>query len=409
MLKKEELKKVLIPSIVLIVIEVMCFIIISNIQYKKYEDITNNTIANIINEVMKKYPETNEEEIIKILNDTKKEENENSNIVSIVENYGYQNQETYIKKLEENMNKSSIINIIFIVFFSIFLTMLFLIYNSRKNKKIKDINKYLNEINNKNYELQIKENGEDELSKLRNELYKTTILLKQTAQNSEEEKVALSNSLADISHQLKTPITSIRIMLDNIEENPQMDVNTKNEFIKEISTQIDWISSLIISLLKLAKFDAGSIIMKDEMVNVKELVDNVISNLAIMLELKGIQIEENIDTNITINADYKWQLEALTNIIKNAIEHSYENSKIYIIVEDNSVFTKIKIIDEGEGIAKEDLKHIFQRFYKAKSASESSIGIGLSLSKTIIEKENGYIKVDSEEGKHTTFEIKYLK
>ena len=188
-----------------------------------------------------------------------------------------------------------------------------------------------------------------------------------------------------------------------------MDNHTKAEFIQEISKQIDWISSLIISLLKLAKFDAGSIVMNDTEINIKKLIDNVLENLGIMLELKNIRVEEKIDDNVIIKADYKWQLEAITNIVKNAIEHSKENSCIHIEVENNSIFVKIKIIDEGEGIEKEDLKHIFERFYKAKKSSESSIGIGLSLAKTIIEKENGYISAKSKIGKGTEFEIKYLK
>ena len=128
-----------------------------------------------------------------------------------------------------------------------------------------------------------------------------------------------------------------------------------------------------------------------------------------MIDIKNIKIEEKIDEDVILRADYNWQLEALTNIIKNCIEHSKEDSKIKIEVENNSIFVKIKITDEGEGIAKEDLSHIFERFYKSKQVSENSIGIGLSLAKTIIEKENCYIKVDSELGKGTTFEIKYLK
>ena len=271
------------------------------------------------------------------------------------------------------------------------------------------MNDNINEVNRGNYKLKIEDNGEDEISRLRNELYKTTILLRETAENSEKEKVSLSNSLADISHQIKTPITSMRIMLDNIEDNPNMDSKTREEFIKEISKQVEWISSLVISLLKLAKFDAGAIVMKNETVRVKELIEKSVSNLAIILDIKNIKIVSNIDENATIFADYNWQLEAITNIIKNAAEHSENNSKIYINVVNTSVFIKIQIKDEGEGISKKDMNHIFERFYKSKNSSENSIGIGLSLAKTIIEKANGYIKVESEEGKGTMFEIKYLK
>lgn len=408
MINKTSIKQIIIPGIVLICIAILSFFIVTTIQNKKYEKIVNETISNFIDEIMEKYPETSEDDIIKILNDIENT-NEQKEKMKILKKYGYTNNLSYIKKLENEMYSNMKFNIVVICVFGILILTIVLIYNRKKEREIKKINKYLNEINNGNYELKIEENCEDELSKLKNELYKTTVLLRETAENSEQEKINLSNSLADISHQIKTPLTSIRIMLDNIEENPDMDSKTREEFIEDISKQIEWISSLVISLLKLAKFDAGAIKLNDQEVNVKKLINHVLSNLAILLDIKNIKIEQKIDDDTIIKADYNWQLEALTNIIKNAIEHSNENGTIHIYVENNSVFVKIKIRDEGEGINKKDIKHIFDRFYKAKKSSENSIGIGLSLAKTIIEQENGYIKVDSEVDRGTTFEIKYLK
>ena len=404
MINKESFKKVVITGLILILISSLTIFIVLTIQYKNYEKIVNLTVSKLIDEIMKKYPETDEQELIRIINSENQEQKD-----EVLSKYGYTNNISYIKELENSMNTSIRINIAIIVLLGVIAIIVALIYTNKRDKSLRSINKYLDKVNNGNYELKIEDNGEDEISRLRNELYKTTILLRESAENSEKEKTNLSNSLADISHQLKTPLTSIRIMLDNIEENPNMDEKTRNEFIEEISRQIDWISSLVISLLKLAKFDAGAIIMQDTQINVKKLIDNVINNLAIMIDIKNIKIEEKIDEDVILRADYNWQLEALTNIIKNCIEHSKEDSKIKIEVENNSIFVKIKITDEGEGIEKEDLSHIFERFYKSKQVSENSIGIGLSLAKTIIEKENGYIKVDSELGKGTTFEIKYLK
>ncbi len=286
---------------------------------------------------------------------------------------------------------------------------MYLFYICIQERKIKEINEYIRGVNNKNYTLKIEDNEDGELSRLRNELYKTTVLLKESAEISETEKENLSLAIADISHQLKTPLTSIRIMLDNISDNPNMEQDIRNDFIKEISKQVDWISSLVISLLKMARFDAGTIKMDNKEINVNALIKNIISNLAILIELKEIEIVTCIDAKATFFGDYKWQQEAITNIIKNAIEHSKPKSKIYITTENTSVFLKIKIRDEGMGISKEEQKHIFERFYKSKNSSEDSIGIGLSLAKTIIEKNNGYIKVDSELDKGTTFEVKYLK
>ena len=377
---------------------------LSQIQYEKYTNQMNIVIAEIVDKIVEKYPDIEEEEIIKILNGTEQGQKK-----YILEKYGYTQNTVAIEEISKERSSYIKIDIAIIIAGGIVVTIVLLSYNKKREEKISDINSYIGKVNRGNYELKIEENGEDELTKLRNELYKTTVLLRETAENSEKEKTNLSNSLTDISHQLKTPLTSIRIMIDNIQNNPDMDEKTRNEFIEDISKQIDWISSLVISLLKLAKFDAGSIVMRDEEINVKKLIQNIISNLAILIDIKDIKIEENISEQITLFADYNWQLEALTNIIKNCVEHSFDGGKIKIEAEGNSVFTKIIITDEGEGIEKKDLNRIFERFYKSAKSSENSIGIGLALAKTIIEKERGYIKVESEVGKGTKFEIKYLK
>lgn len=400
----KEKNKILIFGLCYIIITIFVFLMLSQIQYEKYTNQMNIVIAEIVDKIVEKYPEVEEEEIIKILNGT-----EQSQKKYILEKYGYTQNTVAIEEISKERSSFIKIDIAIIIAGGIAVTIVILSYNKKREEKISDINRYIGKVNSGNYELKIEENGEDELTKLRNELYKTTVLLRETAENSEKEKTNLSNSLTDISHQLKTPLTSIRIMIDNIQNNPDMDEKTRNEFIEDISKQIDWISSLVISLLKLAKFDAGSIVMRDEEINVKKLIQNIISNLEILIDIKDIKIEENISEQITLFADYNWQLEALTNIIKNCVEHSFDGGKIKIEAESNSVFTKIIITDEGEGIEKKDLNRIFERFYKSAKSSENSIGIGLALAKTIIEKERGYIKVESEVGKGTKFEIKYLK
>lgn len=400
----KEKNKILVFGLCYIIIAIFVFLMLSQIQYEKYTNQMNIVIAEIVDKIVEKYPDVEEEEIIKILNGT-----EQSQKKYILEKYGYTQNTVAIEKISKERSSFIKIDIAIIIAGGIAVTIVILSYNKKREEKISDINRYIGKVNSGNYELKIEENGEDELTKLRNELYKTTVLLRETAENSEKEKTNLSNSLTDISHQLKTPLTSIRIMIDNIQNNPDMDEKTRNEFIEDISKQIDWILSLVISLLKLAKFDAGSIVMRDEEINVNKLIQNIISNLAILIDIKDIKIEENISEQITLFADYNWQLEALTNIIKNCVEHSFDGGKIKIEAESNSVFTKIIIADEGEGIEKKDLNRIFERFYKSAKSSENSIGIGLALAKTIIEKERGYIKVESEVGKGTKFEIKYLK
>lgn len=401
--KNRNSRKTIILGIIVIMLSTGIFWIINNIQYRKYLKIVNAKIDNIISQVIEKYPDITEEEVLEILKNNEKPES------SVLEKYGYTPDISYIKTLGEQIETNKKQNIALVIIFGTVSLGIYLIYVITQEKKIAEINEYIKQINNKNYILKIEENDNGELSKLRNELYKTTVLLKETAEISEKEKENLSTATADISHQLKTPLTSIRIMLDNIQDDPDMEKEVREDFLIEISKQIDWISSLVVALLKIAKFDAGTIKMENNEINAKNLIDNIVSNLAILMELKNIEIITNVDEKATFIADYKWQQEALTNILKNAIEHSKHNSRIYITVENTNLFLKIIIKDEGSGIDKEDLKHIFQRFYKTKNSSENSIGIGLPLAKAIIEQSNGYIKVETKYGEGTSFEVKYIK
>lgn len=403
LLKRKTLIKVLLTNIVIVLLFIIIFVVVIKMQNKVYSKIVNEKINDIINNVMEKYPEVKEEDILKIIN------NRDDSSENILEKYGYDDELSYIKELRENINKNLINTAVLIGIFGIASLSIFMRYVLIQEKELKEINEYIKEVNNKNYSLKIEDNKDGELSRLRNELYKTTVILREAAENSEEEKEKLSIAIADISHQLKTPLTSIRIMLDNISDNPDMPQEIREDFIQDISKQVEHMSSLVISLLKTAKFDAGTIKMENEEIDAKKLIDSVINNLAILIEIKEIEVITKIDEKAIFIADYKWQQEALTNILKNAIEHSQPKSNIYIIVENTSIFLEIKIKDEGQGIEQKDLKHIFERFYKAKNCNEDSIGIGLSLAKTIIEQNNGYIKATSEVGKGTLFEIKYIK
>lgn len=403
LLKRKTLIKVLLTNIVIVLLFIIIFVVVIKMQNKVYSKIVNEKINDIINNVMEKYPEVKEEDILKIIN------NRDDSSENILEKYGYDDELSYIKELRENINKNLINTAVLIGIFGIASLSIFMRYVLIQEKELKEINEYIKEVNNKNYSLKIEDNKDGELSRLRNELYKTTVILREAAENSEEEKEKLSIAIADISHQLKTPSTSIRIMLDNISDNPDMPQEIREDFIQDISKQVEHMSSLVISLLKIAKFDAGTIKMENEEIDAKKLIDSVINNLAILIEIKEIEVITKIDEKAIFIADYKWQQEALTNILKNAIEHSQPKSNIYIIVENTSIFLKIKIKDEGQGIEQKDLKHIFERFYRAKNCNEDSIGIGLSLAKTIIEQNNGYIKATSEVGKGTLFEIKYIK
>lgn len=398
-------KKLIIAILITTIIAITANIFITINKLETYQNKVNIVIANIVGEIQEKYPGVKEEEIISILN----MKNDSLKIgYNILEKYGIDDTILYINGFEEQKKDILIINSITMILLIAVVLLILFINSKNREKKYAKIIKYIEEVNRKNYDLKIEENSEDELSHLSNELYKITVMLKEQAEESIKDKKSLQTSIEDISHQLKTPLTSMSIMLDNIRENPNMDEKTRQTFIYEISRQIDWIKWLVISLLKLAKLDSNTAVFIKKEINVEELIQDVVKNLAIPLEIKGQNLIIK-GTKAKFIGDYNWQLEALTNIVKNCIEHTPENKKIFIDFEENNFYTKIVIRDEGIGIAKEDVKHIFERFYKGKNSSENSVGIGLALAKTIIEKDNGYITCNSKVGEGTTFEIKYMK
>ncbi len=404
MKNKIELKKMCITSCIVIIIFLITLSILIYKQYKTYTYNFNQKIAGIIDDVLEKYPDIEKREIVEILNSSDKTNNE------ILREYGIElDKDSVILENNTDFQKFIIIDINTLILFILILSIIFFKYNHSESKKINEITKYIEEINRGNYKLNIEENTEDELSILKNELYKITIMLKEVAENSQKDKTTLKDSLSDISHQIKTPITSILIMLDNILSDENMPEDIKKDFIKDIKREIINIKFLVESILKLSKIDSNSIKFIKKEVFIKDIINEAVKNVSMLSELKNIEIIVSGDDSIKTICDLKWQVEAITNILKNCIEHSYENRKIYINYNQNNMYTELKIEDNGTGIDAKDLPHIFERFYKGKNSSSDSVGIGLALSKSIIESNNGYIQVDSELNKGTTFIIKYLK
>ncbi len=403
MKNKIKLKKYFINSLFIMLFFIVIIIFVKSYEYQCLTKINNEKIMMIISEVTNKYPLVSEKEINDIINSKNGKINEEFfkkyNIDILKDNIVIENNNIYQKFI--------IIDFFICLLLVTSLFVNFYIYNKERDKELKKINKYLEEINNKNYSLEINELSEDELSILKNELYKITVLLRENADNSLKDKKELKKSLEDISHQLKTPLTSILIMLDNLEDN-NLDAKVREEFLRDIKRNIMNINSLVQNILKLSKFDANTINFVKDNVNVFELIRESVTNVSTLCDLKNIKIEINGDKNIMAILDHYWEVEALTNILKNCVEYSFNDSSIIINLEDNNAYTKITVKDNGKGINANDLPHIFERFYKGYNSSNESIGIGLSLAKTIIEKDNGSIDVTSFKDS-TIFEIKFYK
>lgn len=360
----------------------------------------NNKIVNIISTIKEKYPEIKDDEIFDIIKNNVK--------TNTFNRYSFDLDGIVLIKENKTIFVSYFIILLFIYLIICLVYVTIIINNDkRKEKEINEVIKIIEEINNKNYSFKMKDVNEEDLSLLKNEIYKTTIMLNEISEISKKDKKELEESLEDISHQLKTPLTSILIMVDTLLDDENMNQDTREDFLRNMKREVMNINFLVKSILKLSRLDTNTVKFISKKESVKEIINEAILNVSLLSDLKNVKIETNLSDSFII-CDYKWQIEALTNILKNSIEHSYENNKVLIESSENNAYVKITIKDFGSGIAKEDINHIFERFYKGKDSDYDSIGIGLALSKSIIEKQNGKISVASSEN-GTTFTIKYFK
>lgn len=393
-------KKTIILIIVIILIYVFSFNMVYLYQENIYKEKYNMFVNNIIYVVKKNYPNVSNKELSDILN--------GKSDYNYLNEYGIDvDDEFALISMHKENKKIFIINNVILGSFILVLSIILIINKNYENNKLEEIIHLIEEINKKNYNLNIKGTDETMISKLKNEMYKTVVMLKNDADNSLKDKLIIKTYLEDISHQLKTPLTVINISLDNLIDNPNMDEKNRNEFISKISKEVTNINNLIQNLLKLSKFDVNVINFVNKSVSIKEFLNKIVDKISLIADLKNINIKVNILNDFSLNIDLNWQIEALSNIVKNAIEHSNENDIVYINCNDNKIYSKIEIINNGI-INDKDLNKIFDRFYTNKKGYSESVGIGLSLAKNIIEKNNGKIDVYSKDGK-TIFTIKYYK
>ncbi|MCI8654787.1 MAG: HAMP domain-containing histidine kinase [Clostridia bacterium] len=403
--KNRQALKYIILCIAVTIISIIILAFTIKEQNEQYTEKINQQIASILGEVQEEYEYIDDEKIIDILNGTK----DYKKGEELLKRYGITDELSASIEVEKKQRNNILINIGILAITFIIYIAIFIRYLRQRQKRINELDMYIQKVSRKDYSINIEESSEDELNSLKNSLYKITVMLKEEAENKKIQNEAILSSVSDISHQLKTPLTSVQILLDNILESKEMDKDTRNKFLMEIVRQIKGMNFLILSLLKLSKLEAGVVEFENKEINVNKMINEVINNLDVLAELKQINIILKCPENVIIKGDYNWNKEAIQNIIKNAIEHSNENKDVKIIVEENNVYVSLMIIDEGQGIEQEELKNIFNRFYKTTNSNENSIGIGLSLSKSIIENQNGYISVDSKIGEGTTFTIKYIK
>ena len=281
-----------------------------------------------------------------------------------------------------------------------------LFFSIRRYNDLAQLANQLDEILHGSRRQLLREEQEGELSILKNEVSKMVIRLQEQAEHLQKEKVFLANSIADISHQIRTPLTSITLVVSLLSE-PKVTEERRRQLLRELKQLLKRIDWLINTLLKISKLDAGTIPLKSEKIKMVHLLEKAKEPLEISMELREIAWKISVDENIAFQADFAWTLEAVENILKNCMEHTPEGGEIVVEAVENKIYTELTIADNGEGVDEEDLPHIFERFYKGKNASKESIGIGLALAKTIMLSQDGTICAERRAEGGTRFILRF--
>lgn len=388
------------------------FILVSlGVSYINLNIIKDKVVENnqaILGQILVNRPEL-EGEIVDIITQGNSKENIDKG-KEILGKYNYDENITLRSEPIIYSSKIEVINVNLVFLICIFTAfiILALFYFKKIYNDINDMTEYVyNSSEGRNFEMKNR-NQEGQIGILKTELLKMTNILKEKVELLNKEKIFLNDIISDISHQLKTPMTSLIILNDLMYDD--LPKETRVEFLDKIKSQLSRMEWLIKSMLKLSKVEAKVIDFENKKINIKELINKSVSPSLIPMELKNIDLSINGDEKASYIGDINWSSEALVNIIKNCVEHTNENGSLTINYEENPLYSEIIIKDSGEGIDKKDLPHIFKRFYKGKNSSKSdSVGIGLAMAKSIIESQNGDIYAKSEKNKGTEFHIIFHK
>ena len=373
---------------------------------RHYERTIIRNHAAMVGAVVKKYPEAEHDLIRQLLQADAAAAREGEALLS---RYGIETGALLadLEALQSSYRTGMALSAGFAVLVSGTFTFVFYLFLKKRYGEIRAISGYARRIKNGDYSLDIRDNNEGEISLLKNEIYKITTMLKEQAGTLRRERAALADSIADISHQLKTPLTSLLMLNELLHDDPAPAV--RREFLDRTRAQLQRVEWLVNALLKLARLDAGTVTMKQDQITVAALLDHVLAAVSVPLDIKRQQAAGDGTAGAAFRGDFNWSAEALINILRNCIEYTPEEGVIRITFAENPLYTEIRIADSGPGIDRKDLPHIFKRFYKGKNSPEDTVGIGLAMARAIVRKQGGDITVQSEQGKGTEFTIKFYK
>ena len=410
LLKNKEVKLIIITSLITFLVFLTAFIFIT---YNWFNDINKKYIDQntaLVGVIIENNPEI-EEEIVPII--TKGNINEYYELGNnILDKYYYNENLNPIKNpilKDSYSNLKLTIILLWILFFIVAMILILKIISPIFNN-IKKLGERADEMVEGNFNSTELKFEEGDFYVFYNKFIHMGERLENALRDLKNEKINLKDIINDISHQLKTPLSALIAYNDILKNHENMDSETKSKFIEMTSEQLDRMDWLITTLLKYARIESNAVSYNKEMIPISESIRYAIEPLKVSANNKKQRIELDFNSEGYYFHDKKWIAESLSNIIKNAIEHTDINGKIKITLEETPMSISITISDNGEGIEKSELKNIFKRFYKGKnSINPKSIGIGLSLSKKIIEAHGGSITAESELGKGTIFNIILLK
>lgn len=281
-----------------------------------------------------------------------------------------------------------------------------LVNTYKRYRRIQELSSEINRILHEDIHVSFDKYEEGELAILESEVQKMVVRLREQQSQLLADKKYLADSIADISHQIRTPLTSINLLVSFLSE-PDITQEKRQKTVRELYELLSRIDWLITTLLKISKLDAGTIQLKREEMTMKELIKQSVEPLLVPIELRGQELQ--IEAKGHFIGDANWTSEAIGNIMKNCMEHTPAGGTLHIQASENTLYQEIIIEDTGCGIAPEDLPHIFERFYKGKNSSDKSFGVGLALARGIINTQNGTVKAENKKEDGAKFTIRFYK
>lgn len=409
-------------AVICISCEILIIVLAGMLQHRRLNYNYNLRINAICNELADKYPDMNVNDVIHILNEDSLGLNSQENRL---DDYGIDIRKS--SAIAENNRLFAIYLVVDIVIATVISFFIFIVMNRvfiNWDRRLEEIADDLARINAGDYSYDMNTGEEGKIAILENEIYKSAIRCREAAENSRKDKEHLKESLSDISHQLKTPITSLLINLDNLEDYPELPVEKRLKLISNAKRDTNKINQMVQMLLKLSRLEADVIEFEKREVSISEIIKKSAENVLALCDLKGIDLifndkvitGDNIEevcedeAKAMIVCDPYWEVEALSNIMKNGAEHA--GSKMVVSFCEYAIYTEIVVENDGDAISPEEAKNIFTRYYRGETAVVDSVGIGLSLADSIVRRDGGYIMAEAyeREGENgTRFILRYMR